>query len=168
MVSRNGLALEFGTNALSLGWWLMKRGNEEGWAPWNYLELVPVEEAPPPPVRRHAPPPVAKPAAASKPAATLPSDSNGSSQPSWRQSTASASTSSNANKPAPKPPVAASKPASSRAGGKPPVPSAPRPPVGGAKPAVGAVRPQAAPAGQMDLAAMVSVHCLDPSFIMVY
>ncbi|KAH7886055.1 P-loop containing nucleoside triphosphate hydrolase protein [Phlebopus sp. FC_14] len=42
------------------GWWLMKKDGQEGWAPHNYLELVPPKPkapsaAPPPPARR--PPP---------------------------------------------------------------------------------------------------------------
>lgn len=124
------------------GWWLMKRGNEEGWAPWNYLEAVPQEAPPPPPppARRQVPAPTPKPAASTKPVAPAPS------------------TSSNINKPTPKPPVTGPKPGGStiKAGGKPPVPSAPRPPAGGGKPAVGQVKAQAAPAGQMDLAAMLA------------
>ncbi|GAA5969737.1 hypothetical protein JCM11641_008022 [Rhodosporidiobolus odoratus] len=52
------------------GWWLVKRGSQEGWAPSNYLQLVPQKPkpapAPPPPVRR-APP--AAPSGPSAPAA---------------------------------------------------------------------------------------------------
>lgn len=50
------------------GWWLVKKGANEGWAPSNYLELVPAAKAAPPP-----PPPAparrAPPAAPSAPAA---------------------------------------------------------------------------------------------------
>jgi myosin-1 len=56
------------------GWWKVRKGSTEGWAPYNYLELVPPKPkaaaAPPPPARR--PPPVtpaAAPAAAPKPVA---------------------------------------------------------------------------------------------------
>lgn len=53
------------------GWWLVKKDGEEGWAPNNYLELVPKKPkappaASPPPVRR---PPPSTPAAPSAPAA---------------------------------------------------------------------------------------------------
>lgn len=40
------------------GWWLMKKDGAEGWAPENYLELVPPKAepaAPPPPPRSTAP-----------------------------------------------------------------------------------------------------------------
>ncbi|KAI9570317.1 P-loop containing nucleoside triphosphate hydrolase protein [Boletus coccyginus] len=53
------------------GWWLVKKNGEEGWAPNNYLELVPKKPrapptAPPPPARR---PPPSAPAVSSTPAA---------------------------------------------------------------------------------------------------
>lgn len=134
------------------GWWLMKRGNEEGWAPYNYLELVPPAAAPappPPPARRPVPTPTAP-----KPAPTA--SSNGTPK---KAVAPVASSSSNVNKPQPKPPVTAPKPSastSSKIGGKPPIPSAPRPPVGASKPATGSVRPQAAPPGQMGLAEMLA------------
>jgi myosin-1 len=55
------------------GWWLVKKNGVEGWAPSNYLELIPPKpRAPPPapaPVKR-APPPAPVPAAAATPAAT--------------------------------------------------------------------------------------------------
>lgn len=45
------------------GWWLVRKGAAEGWAPSNYLELVPPKSAapppPPPPARRPQPPPPA-------------------------------------------------------------------------------------------------------------
>ncbi|KAI5474581.1 hypothetical protein MNV49_003039 [Pseudohyphozyma bogoriensis] len=54
------------------GWWLVKKGSTEGWAPSNYLELVPPvaqpRAAPPAPVRR-APPAAPTPAAAPAPVA---------------------------------------------------------------------------------------------------
>ncbi|KIM32324.1 hypothetical protein M408DRAFT_14711 [Serendipita vermifera MAFF 305830] len=133
------------------GWWLVKRGNEEGWAPYNYLELVPPKPVaappPPPPVRRPVPAPAPTPAAATPATGKKP-----------------AFPGTNLNKPQPKPPITGPKPgaaASSSApapkvGGKPPVPSAVRPPVGGSKNTPGSVRPAAAPPGQMDLAAMLA------------
>ncbi|PVG02990.1 myosin-1 [Serendipita vermifera] len=133
------------------GWWLMKRGNEEGWAPYNYLELVPQEKTPvppPPPVRRQVPPPnTAQQSAASSNSAT----------PSWKKA-AETPSGLNTNKPTPKPPITGPKPGGSTAkvGGKPPIPSAPRPVAGGGKPAVGSVKAPSAPAGQMDLAAMLA------------
>lgn len=57
------------------GWWLVKKGTEEGWAPSNYLELVPPKlkaaPAPPPapPVARRPPAPPAAPVVAPKPPA---------------------------------------------------------------------------------------------------
>ncbi|GAA5911187.1 hypothetical protein JCM6882_006601 [Rhodosporidiobolus microsporus] len=52
------------------GWWLIKRGTQEGWAPSNYLQLVPPKPrpaAPPPAPVRRAPP--AAPSAPAAPAA---------------------------------------------------------------------------------------------------
>ncbi|KAF8481322.1 P-loop containing nucleoside triphosphate hydrolase protein [Russula ochroleuca] len=54
------------------GWWLVKKGTEEGWAPSNYLELVPSKPkaAPaPPPVARRPPAPPTAPVVAPKPTA---------------------------------------------------------------------------------------------------
>ncbi|BGP38773.1 class II myosin [Rhodotorula kratochvilovae] len=55
------------------GWWLIKRGSQEGWAPSNYLQLVPPKPkpaaAPPPPVRRAPPAAPPAPAAPAAPAA---------------------------------------------------------------------------------------------------
>ncbi|KAH9968821.1 P-loop containing nucleoside triphosphate hydrolase protein [Russula dissimulans] len=57
------------------GWWLVKKGSEEGWAPNNYLELVPPKPKaapapppapPPPPTARRPPAPPAAPVVASK------------------------------------------------------------------------------------------------------
>ena len=43
-----------------IGWWLVKKGGAEGWAPSNYLQLVPakpkIAPAPAPPSRRALPP----------------------------------------------------------------------------------------------------------------
>ncbi|TFK77424.1 myosin-1 [Pluteus cervinus] len=136
------------------GWWLVRQGDVEGWAPNNYLELVPPKSAPspapaPPPRTRPVPTPVSKPTsvaanASAKPIAVFPgmASSNGSSAP-WKR-TASAATadsspassrpsSSLANKPAPpvatkpKPPPVASKPGVPKPPAKPPIPSAARP-----------------------------------------
>jgi myosin-1 len=53
------------------GWWLVKKGAEEGWAPSNYLELVPPKPkaapAPPPPPPPRPPAPPAAPVVALKP-----------------------------------------------------------------------------------------------------
>ncbi|GAA6014234.1 hypothetical protein JCM10207_006141 [Rhodosporidiobolus poonsookiae] len=55
------------------GWWLIKRGAQEGWAPSNYLQLVPPKPkpapAPAPPVRRAPPAAPSAPAAPKAPAA---------------------------------------------------------------------------------------------------
>ena len=55
------------------GWWLIKHGGEEGWAPNNYLELVPPKPkaaaAPPPPNRRLPPSAPAAPPAPPAPTA---------------------------------------------------------------------------------------------------
>ena len=56
------------------GWWLVKKGANEGWAPSNYLELVPAAKpAPPPPapVRRAPPAAPLAPAAPATPRAPL-------------------------------------------------------------------------------------------------
>ncbi|BGP30876.1 class II myosin [Rhodotorula toruloides] len=54
------------------GWWLIKKGSQEGWAPSNYLQLIPPKPkpaAPPPAPVRRAPP--AAPSAPSAPKAPL-------------------------------------------------------------------------------------------------
>ncbi|KAG6865778.1 class II myosin [Blastosporella zonata] len=147
------------------GWWLVKRNGAEGWAPNNYLELVPVAAAPPPP----PPPPPRAPAAPitpsvsggvraspkpvvptavsananAKPVSVFPgmAPSNGSATP-WKKPTPSptattpASSRPGSAKPAP-PPVAA-KP-------KPPPPVAAKPgAVGGKPPIPTAARPPVA------------------------
>ena len=54
------------------GWWLVKKGTEEGWAPSNYLDLVapkPKAAHAPPPIARRPPAPPPAPVVAPKPAA---------------------------------------------------------------------------------------------------
>ncbi|KAJ7170185.1 P-loop containing nucleoside triphosphate hydrolase protein [Mycena filopes] len=125
------------------GWWLVKKGGTQGWAPNNYLEPAPAPAAaaPPPPARNRPVP--SKPAAnnntnsvgrsgaltadaSAKPVSVFPgmAPSNGSAQP-WKKTPAASTT-------------ASSSPASSRPGSsltsKPPPPIAakpkPGPPVG--------------------------------------
>ncbi len=129
------------------GWWLVKRGDEEGWAPHNYLELVPPKPkaapAPPPPARRPVPTPASVTSNGSTTKPAVPSATR-------------------AGAAKPKPPIAtgnkpvlALKPAVG--GGKPPVPNATRPPATNPKPAASGGAKGGAPAlGQMDLAAAVS------------
>ncbi len=160
------------------GWWLVKKGSEEGWAPYNYLEPAPAPKAvptPPPPPRRPVAPtapqptPVAKPVLANadaKPVAVFPgmAPSNGSAAPWKRQVSESSSNTAStisskppppiATKPKPAPPVGG-KPGAPKVAGKPPVPSAPRPNVSAA-PRPSPVAKPAAAVGQLDLAAAVS------------
>ncbi|KAG9103459.1 class II myosin [Ceratobasidium sp. 370] len=54
------------------GWTLVKKNGADGWAPSNYLEIIPPKPkpapaAPPPPTRRVVPPPAPTPAAAATP-----------------------------------------------------------------------------------------------------
>ena len=167
------------------GWWLVKKDGGEGWAPNNYLELVPpaaVHAAPPPPPRKPPPPKAPVSAGASvadvhaKPVSVFPGmgPANGSAAP-WKKNVSSAGDDSpGSSRPAsalgagkaapppvgtkPKPPVVGAKPgAPPKVGAKPPVPSAARP---SAAPAGGAApgrttRPAAT--GQLDLAAAVCV-----------
>ena len=149
------------------GWWLMKKDGVEGWAPENYLELVPPKgpepAAPPPPPRAPVPkPPPAN--ASAKPVAVFPGAvANGaSSAPPWKKNNTGTDTAAAkppvASKPKP-PPVVANKPGGAAGGrppAKPPVPSAARP--GGAAPTAkpGGVSKPSAPVGQLDLAAAVS------------
>ncbi|KAK2461430.1 hypothetical protein APHAL10511_005893 [Amanita phalloides] len=148
------------------GWWLMKKGGVEGWAPENYLELVPPKTEPverPPPPRAAVPKPPAAPVvanASAKPVAVFPgmASNQASPGPPWKKNNVTA-----AFKPAP--PVA-SKPklppitAKPGVGGtkppvKPPVSASGRPtPAPGPKP--GAVSKPAVPAGQLDLAAALA------------
>ncbi|KAJ6520123.1 myosin-1 [Mycena sanguinolenta] len=156
------------------GWWLVKKGAVQGWAPNNYLELVPAAAAPapPPPARRPVP---SKPAATSvtadasaKPVSVFPgmAAANGSATP-WKKTTAPSSSDSPASsrpgsslvgkapppvaaKPKPAPPVG-TKPAP-KVPEKPAVPTAPRP-----TPSGGASKPVAAMGGaNMDLAAALA------------
>ena len=145
------------------GWWLVRMNGVEGWAPNNYLELVPQSAPAPPtvPPPRKAPLPKVDitPSAASattKPVSVFPgkAPSNGSATP-WKVPPSN----SDAN----------SRPPSSLASkAPPPVATKPKPPVG-AKPSVGkptilaAPRPTASNVkspsvpGQVDLAAAVSL-----------
>ena len=148
------------------GWWLVKMNGSEGWAPNNYLELVPPKPKarpaaapPPPPPPPAAPRPPAAPAApkivakpvtadaSAKPVAVFPgmAPSNGSATP-WKKSPATTANGSSASTPA------ASRPGSSLAGKPPPPPvankpkptppplankpGAPKPPVAGGKPPI--------------------------------
>lgn len=200
------------------GWWLVKKGNAEGWAPNNYLELVPPK---PKPAAHHAPPPPpppppapggggrAVPAAPPAPAAsagrivpksigadpmakpvsvfpgmaaangsaapwkkTAPTGTNGSSPATTRPSSSLAGKPPPppvANKPKPAPPPKPGAPKPPAMGGKPPIPSAPRPPAAPAapRPGGGAARPAAAPGGQLDLAAAVSIPLLSSCGVLI-
>ena len=140
------------------GWWLVRLNGAEGWAPNNYLELVPQSApappaAPPPPRRSPVPKVDITPSTASataKPVAVFPGmvPSNGSATP--RKMTPNP----DANpRPASKvaPPVA-TKP-KPPVGAKPSIPTAPRPAPSNVKSSVS--RPPAP--GQVDLAAAVSI-----------
>lgn len=159
------------------GWWLVKMDGVEGWAPNNYLELVPpkaVSAPPPPPRSRPAPTTTPKISltsvvadASSKPVSVFPGmqPSNGSATP-WKKpltadTTPASSRPSSAigSKPPPpvaakpKPPVIPVKPSVSAKGpAKPPIPTAPRPPAAStsrsSKPATAV--------GQVDLAAALA------------
>jgi myosin-1 len=171
------------------GWWLVKKDGTEGWAPNNYLELVPPKAAPaappPPPRSRPIPTPMAPipkvlassvaADASARPVSVFPgmAPANGSVTP-WKKSGTSETPASArvpppvASKPRPAPPVAAK-------------PSSPKPPVGGkpapAKPPIpAAARPTPVPSnkqksvgqpaivgGQLDLAAAVSTKFLIPT-----
>ena len=164
------------------GWWLVKKDGVEGWAPHNYLELVPPKAAPaapPPPPARPRPAPEAPPSApklslssvvadvSAKPVSVFPgmAPSNGSATP-WKKPT-TPEPSSGRPSPGPKPPgpPVATKPKpppiAPKAGlgppkiaAKPQVPSASRP-SGGAPASGNRVAKPAATPGQMDLSAMV-------------
>ncbi|KAH8102399.1 P-loop containing nucleoside triphosphate hydrolase protein [Cristinia sonorae] len=126
------------------GWWLVKKGGVEGWAPYNYLELVPpkpkavVPPPPPPPPPAAARPPPAAPVApkapapkitpssvtanpSAKPVAVFPgmAPSNGSAAP-WKKTASTGTNGSSETTPA------NSRPSSSLGG----VGRAPPPPVG--------------------------------------
>lgn len=154
------------------GWWLMKKDGVEGWAPEDYLELVPpkAEPAAPPPPPPRAAAPKAPPApivanASAKPVAVFPgmAGANGaSSAPPWKKNNTGTDTAP-AKPPVgskPKPPPVVAKPGAAAAGSrppaKPPVPAAARP--GGATPSTkpGGLSKPAAPVGQLDLAAALA------------
>lgn len=126
----------------------MKRGDEEGWAPHNYLELVPPKPkaaaGPPPPARR----PVPTPAAAvsngrsTKPAVSPPGTVAAKPKPPIATG----------NKPSPAPKPGAG-------GGRPPVPNATRPAAAPKPTASVGVKPSGSAPGQIDLAAAVSYLC---------
>lgn len=166
------------------GWWLVKKDGAEGWAPNNYLELVPAAAAPapPPPPRARAVPaaPTPKPLASAvsanasaKPVSVFPgmAASNGSATP-WKKPPAPTNSSEPSSRASsalggakppgppvatkPKPPPLAAKPGAPKVPGKPPVPSAPRPNAGAAPPVRAAAKPATA-VGHLDLSAAVSV-----------
>ncbi|KIM88855.1 hypothetical protein PILCRDRAFT_3023 [Piloderma croceum F 1598] len=152
------------------GWWLIKKDNEEGWAPNNYLELVPLKPkaivTPPPPPNRRPPPstPAATPIApkptsaptsvakvpiksvaansSAKPVSVFPgmAPSNGSATP-WKKAPGVSNGSSDSTPPSSRP--------SSSVGGRPPPPVAnkPKPPPVAAKPGAPPKPPVAKPAG---------------------
>ncbi|KAJ7269424.1 microfilament motor [Mycena haematopus] len=161
------------------GWWLVKKDGVQGWAPNNYLELVPAPAAaaPPPPARNRPVP--SKPAtntvraspltadASAKPVSVFPgmAASNGSATP-WKKTPTASSDSPASSRPGsslagkPPPPVAAKpKPAppvgtkpTPKVPGKPAIPTAPRPtPSGGASKPVGGMG-----GANMDLAAALA------------
>lgn len=148
----------------------MRKDGAEGWAPENYLELVPPKAepvAPPPPPRSAAPKAPLAPMAANasaKPVAVFPGVvANGaSSAPTWKKNNTTTA-GATAAKPAPavaskpKPPVVA-KPGvvGTKPPVKPPVPAAARPAGATPPPKAGGLSKPAAPAGQLDLAAAVS------------
>lgn len=166
------------------GWWLVKKDGVEGWAPNNYLELVPPKASaaapPPPPRNRPVPTPTAKATsptspkipvqsltanASAKPVSVFPgmAPANGTAAP-WKKTASTTSDESESPQPSslmsrPVPPPVAGKP-------KPPAPvtaSKPAPKVPGKPPVPTAPRPNAsaasrpvAPAGQLDLAAALA------------
>ena len=144
------------------GWWLVKKNGVEGWAPNNYLELVPkaspAPPAPAPPPRKAPPPKVdITPSAASTLAKPVPTwkKTNPNSDASLVNSRPPSSLSSKTPPPVaakPKPPAVGAKPLV----GKPAVPTALRPvPAATAGVRSSATKPPTAP-GQVDLAAAVS------------
>jgi myosin I len=148
------------------GWWLVRKDGVEGWAPYNYLELIPPETKPPPPppANRKIPsiPASGKPISVATPKPVIASvSSNGSilgSKHSASGSILSGKPTVNAtSKPRPPAPVAGSKPAPPKIGQKPPVPNALRP-VPATSSGIGKATAPKAVAGQMDLATMVSIN----------
>lgn len=121
------------------GWWLVKKDGVEGWAPNNYLELVPPKPKaalappppPPPPPANKRPPSVVPTAAAkavsadpsAKPVAVFPgmAAANGSAAP-WKRTTSTATNGSSADAT-----PAASRPGGAMASKPPPVAAKPKP-----------------------------------------
>lgn len=103
------------------GWWLVKKNGNEGWAPSNYLELVP--QAPPKPKAAPAPPAATKRAPPPAPTSSsiTPTSSSINSNPRPQSTINSSGFGAPAPKPKPKPVV---KPAEERAGFEQPDPSA--------------------------------------------
>ncbi|KAG1885548.1 P-loop containing nucleoside triphosphate hydrolase protein [Suillus subluteus] len=161
------------------GWWLVRKDGQEGWAPNNYLELVPPKPKAAPTLRKPTVSAMSVKSlaadASAKPVAVFPglAPSNGSAAP-WKKSaavSANGSPSSTpassrpssslgvkppppvATKPKPVPPPIASKPSGGKPPPKPPIPTAPRAGAGAAPPKIS--KPSA-PAGQMDLAAALA------------
>lgn len=148
------------------GWWLIKKDGEEGWAPYNYLELIPPKAAPapPPPPARPRPTPSAPITAnaSAKPVSVFPGMASNGTTPSWKKPAATNNSTPDSSRPPssvarvpppvaakPKPPVVAPKP-----GGKPAVSatSRPTPSAGRGGGGGGGAGP-----GQLDLAAAVSL-----------
>ncbi|KAF9469833.1 microfilament motor [Collybia nuda] len=166
------------------GWWLVKKGGNEGWAPNNYLEIVPPKtapvHAPPPPPARPRPTSVAAPKpllssvsadASAKPVSVFPGmgSSDGSTAP-WKKGSVSTNSapssrpsSSLGSKPPgppvaakPKPPPVAAKPGAPKPPGKPPIPSAPRPNAGAAPMGRPVPTKPVTAVGHMDLSAALA------------
>lgn len=135
----------------------MKRGSEEGWAPNNYLELVPSKPKSAPPPAKRPPPSAPKPVAAPKPTtnasiqklsstiadvnarpvAVFPglTPGNGSATP-WKKTAASTATGSETHsasnvtaKPSPPPPTVAKNKPTPPIAAKPPAKTANKPPI---------------------------------------
>ncbi|KAJ6483910.1 P-loop containing nucleoside triphosphate hydrolase protein [Mycena vulgaris] len=140
------------------GWWLVKKGGVQGWAPNNYLELAPAPAAaaPPPPARNRPPPaksaannaaraaPVMADASA-KPISVFPgmAAANGSATP-WKKAPTASSSSGDSpasSRPgsslAPKPPP----PVATKPKPAPPIGNKPAPKVPGKPPVPSAARP---------------------------
>ncbi|KAG8935657.1 class II myosin [Tulasnella sp. 418] len=98
------------------GWWLVRLGSQEGWAPSNYLELVPPKPKlpPPPPLSRRPPPPAPAAAAIRRTVGSEPNEAESNLRPSSTYSSAPAIS------PKPKPAIPAKVGAGS--GGPPKIP----------------------------------------------
>ncbi|RDB27584.1 Myosin-1 [Hypsizygus marmoreus] len=166
------------------GWWLVKKDGAEGWAPNNYLELVPPKPisapAPPPPPARRAVPAAPAPKAivssvsadaSAKPVSVFPGmmPGNGSATPWKKPGAPTTGGGGGVTRPAsaplapkpPGPPVATKPrppPVGAKPGGKPPIPAAPRPGAGGAGggAAGGRVAKPATAVGHLDLSAALA------------